>query len=213
MFIAKEFIRGIYKENPVFRLLLGLCPALAVTTSAINGIGMGLATTSVLLGSNLVVSALKNFIPKQVRIPCFIVIIATFVTIVGMVMEAFMYPLYEALGIFIPLIVVNCVILGRAEAYASKNSLGHSAIDALAMGAGFTISLGVLGLVRELLGTGSAFGLSLVGENVSMALIFSLPPGAFISLGLLLALINALTAKKGLLSIARRNPAVAKREG
>jgi electron transport complex protein RnfE len=174
---------------------------------------MGLATTSVLLGSNLVVSALKNFIPKQVRIPSFIVIIATFVTIVGMVMEAFMFPLYQALGIFIPLIVVNCLILGRAEAYASKNSLGGSAIDALAMGAGFTISLGVLGMVRELLGGGSIFGLSLVGENVSMALIFALPPGAFLSLGLMLALINALTAKRGLLSLARRNPAVAKREG
>lgn len=213
MTIGKEFKRGIFNENPIFRLLLGMCPTLAVTTSAINGIGMGLATTAVLLGSNLVVSSLKNVIPKQVRIPSFIVIIATFVTIVGMTMEAFVYPLYEALGIFIPLIVVNCLILGRAEAYASKSGLGASAVDAAAMGVGFTLSLGLLGSIRELLGAGTIFGLAIVPETFSMPVIFALPPGAFITLGLLLALINALTARRGKLSIARRNPAVAKREG
>lgn len=225
MSIGKEFKRGILTENPIFRLLLGMCPTLAVTTSAINGIGMGLATTAVLLGSNLVVSALKNVIPKQVRIPSFIVIISTFVTIVGLTMEAFVYPLYEALGLFIPLIVVNCLILGRAEAYASRSGLGASAVDALAMGTGFTLSLGVLGTIRELLGAGTVFGFNLIERIVellsrgaeagelSMPVIFALPPGAFITLGLLLALINAITARRGKLSIARRNPAVAKREG
>jgi len=211
--IGKEFIRGMFKENPTFRLILGMCPTLAVTTVAKNGIGMGLATTAVLLGSNLAVSALKNVIPDQVRIPSFVVIISTFVTIISLLMKAYLYSLYEALGIFLPLIVVNCIILGRAEAYASKHSLGKSAIDALAVGAGFTLSLTVIGIIRELLGSGSVFGYRLVGEKVSMALIFALPPGAFITLGLLMALINLLTAKRGKLSLARRNPALAKREG
>lgn len=191
-----EFIRGLFRENAVFRLMLGLCPTLAVTTAANTGFSMGLATTTVLLGSNLVVSSLKNVIPKQVRIPCFIVIIATFVTIVGLMMEAFFYSMFDALGIFIPLIVVNCLILGRAEAFAFKNSLGRSALDALVMGLGFTLSLGVLGMVRELVGSGSLFGMQIVSENVDMALIFALPPGAFISLGLLLALINHITARR-----------------
>lgn len=213
MSIGKEFIRGMFKENPTFRLILGMCPTLAVTTVAKNGIGMGLATTAVLLGSNLAVSALKNVIPDQVRIPSFVVIISTFVTIISLLMKAYLYTLYEALGIFLPLIVVNCIILGRAEAYASKHSLGKSAIDALAVGAGFTLSLTVIGIIRELLGSGSVFGYRLVGEKVSMALIFALPPGAFITLGLLMALINLLTAKRGKLSLARRNPALAKREG
>lgn len=213
MSIGKEFIRGMFKENPTFRLILGMCPTLAVTTVAKNGIGMGLATTAVLLGSNLAVSALKNVIPDQVRIPSFVVIISTFVTIISLLMKAYLYSLYEALGIFLPLIVVNCIILGRAEAYASKHSLGKSAIDALAVGAGFTLSLTVIGIIRELLGSGSVFGYRLVGEKVSMALIFALPPGAFITLGLLMALINLLTAKRGKLSLARRNPALAKREG
>lgn len=194
--LKKELIRGIYAENPVFRLLLGLCPTLAVTTAADTGFGMGLATTTVLLGSNLVVSSLKNVIPKQVRIPCFIVIIATFVTIVGMVMEAFFYTMFDALGIFIPLIVVNCLILGRAEAFASKQTLGRSALDAVVMGLGFTVSLGVLGMVRELLGAGTLFGMQIAPASVDMALAFALPPGAFISLGLLLALINHLTARR-----------------
>ena len=161
----------------------------------------------------LAVSALKNVIPDQVRIPSFVVIISTFVTIISLLMKAYLYSLYEALGIFLPLIVVNCIILGRAEAYASKHSLGKSAIDALAVGAGFTLSLTVIGIIRELLGSGSVFGYRLVGEKVSMALIFALPPGAFITLGLLMALINLLTAKRGKLSLARRNPALAKREG
>lgn len=194
--IKNEFIRGLFRENAVFRLMLGLCPTLAVTTAANTGLSMGLATTTVLLGSNMVVSSLKNVIPKQVRIPCFIVIIATFVTIVGLMMEAFFYNMFDALGIFIPLIVVNCVILGRAEAFASKNSLGRSALDALVMGLGFTLSLGVLGMVRELIGSGSLFGMQIVSEKVDMALIFALPPGAFISLGLLLALINHITARR-----------------
>jgi len=213
MSILKELKRGIFTENPVFRLLLGMCPTLAVTTLAINGVGMGLATAAVLLGSNLVVSALKNFIPSQVRIPSFIVIISTFVTLVALLMEAFMYPLFEALGLFLPLIVVNCIILGRAEAYASKNSLGKSALDALAIGGGFTLSLTVLGMVREFFGAGTIFGFQVISEKVTMATIFSLPPGAFITLGLLMALINIITARRGKVSIARRNPAVAKREG
>ncbi|MTI95591.1 MAG: electron transport complex subunit E [Firmicutes bacterium] len=210
MKLAQEFKRGIILENPVFRLLLGLCPVLAVTTSAVNGFGMGLATLSVLLGANIVVSSLKNIIPKQVRIPCFIVIIATFVTIVGMVMEAFFYPLFEALGLFIPLIVVNCLILGRAEAFASQKSIGASVVDAVVMGTGFTLSLGVLGIVREFFGTGAIFGVDIVlpirnfvaglfnapaVESVDMAAVFSLAPGAFISLGLLLAIINYFSAK------------------
>ncbi len=193
---GKELVRGIYTENPIFRLLLGLCPALAVTTAVDTGLGMGLATTTVLLGSNLVVSLLKNIIPPAVRIPSFIVIIATFVTIVGMVMEAFFYPMFAALGIFIPLIVVNCLILGRAEAFASKNTLGHSLIDAIVMGLGFTVSLGLLGAVRELLGSGSLLGFQLVPGTVDMALIFALPPGAFISLGLLLALLNYVSIRR-----------------
>jgi len=213
MSIGKEFARGILHENPTFRLVLGMCPTLAVSTLAVNGLGMGLATTAVLLGSNLAVSALKNVIPRQVRIPSYIVLISTFVTIVALLMEAFLYPLYEALGIFLPLIVVNCIILGRAEAYASKNSLGKSAVDALAMGLGFTLSLTVLGIIREFLGSGAVFGFQITGESVNMASIFSLPPGAFITLGFMMALINLLTARRGKTSIARRNPAVAKREG
>jgi electron transport complex protein RnfE len=164
------------------------------------------------LGSNLVVSAL-NYISPQVRIPSYVVIIATFVTVVSMLLEAFAYPLFEALGIFLPLIVVNCIILGRAEAYASKHSVFKSALDGLGVGLGFTLSLTVLGAIREFLGAGTVFGLQILGENADMATIFSLPPGAFITLGLMMALINYLTARRGKLSIARRNPAVAKREG
>jgi electron transport complex protein RnfE len=144
MSFFKELKRGIFLENPTFRLVLGMCPTLAITTLAINGIGMGLATTAVLIGSNVVVAALKDVIPSQVRIPCYIVIISTFVTIISMLMQAYVYPLYEALGIFLPLIVVNCIILGRAEAYASKHSVGKSALDGLAIGLGFTLSLTVI---------------------------------------------------------------------
>ncbi|SES65647.1 electron transport complex subunit RsxE [Anaerobranca gottschalkii] len=177
-----ELTKGLYKENPVFRLLLGLCPTLAVTTSAINGFGMGMATTFVLICSNIIVSLVKKLIPSAVRIPSFIVIIATFVTIVDMFMEAFAYPLYENLGIFIPLIVVNCLILGRAEAFASKESVLPSLLDAVGMGLGFTLSLTVLGGIREIL-SGS------IG-------IFGMPPGAFLTLGLLLGLINFITLTK-----------------
>ncbi|MDD2283440.1 MAG: electron transport complex subunit E [Eubacteriales bacterium] len=208
MSILKELKRGIFLENPTFRLVLGMCPTLAITTLAINGIGMGLATTAVLIGSNVVVAALKNVIPSQVRIPSYIVIISTFVTIISMLMEAYVYPLYEALGIFLPLIVVNCIILGRAEAYASKHSIGKSALDGLAIGLGFTLSLTVIGTIREILGAGSIFGYALTGENVSMATIFSLPPGAFFTLGTLMALINALTRKKS----PRKKNVAAKRE-
>lgn len=207
MSILKELKRGVFLENPTFRLLLGMCPTLAVTTLAINGIGMGLATAAVLIGSNVVIAALKNVIPSQVRIPCYIVIISTFVTIISMLMEAYVYPLYEALGIFLPLIVVNCIILGRAEAYASSHSVGLSALDGLAIGLGFTLSLTVIGSIREILGAGSIFGYSLVGENVTMATIFSLPPGAFFTLGTLMALINAVTRKK-----SPRKKAAARRE-
>lgn len=207
MSIFKELKRGILLENPTFRLVLGMCPTLAITTLAINGIGMGLATTAVLIGSNVVVSALKDVIPSQVRIPSYIVIISTFVTIISMLMEAYVYPLYEALGIFLPLIVVNCIILARAEAYASKHSVGESALDGLAIGLGFTLSLTVIGSIREILGAGSIFGYNLVGENVSMATIFSLPAGAFFTLATLMALINALTRKK-----PGKKTAAAKRE-
>lgn len=213
MSVLQELKRGIFTENPTFRLVLGMCPTLAVTTLAINGVGMGLATAAVLICSNIAVSALRDYIPSQVRIPSYVVIIAAFVTIVSMLLEAFAYPLFEALGIFLPLIVVNCIILGRAEAYASKHSVFKSALDGLGVGLGFTLSLTVLGAIREFLGAGTFFGLQILGENADMATIFSLPPGAFITLGLMMALINYLTARRGKLSIARRNPAVAKREG
>lgn len=213
MSVLQELKRGIFTENPTFRLVLGMCPTLAVTTLAINGVGMGLATAAVLICSNIAVSALRDYIPSQVRIPSYVVIIAAFVTIVSMLLEAFAYPLFEALGIFLPLIVVNCIILGRAEAYASKHSVFKSALDGLGVGLGFTLSLTVLGAIREFLGAGTIFGHQILGANADMATIFSLPPGAFITLGLMMALINYLTARRGKLSIARRNPAVAKREG
>lgn len=190
MNLAAEFSKGIWRENAVFRLLLGLCPVLAVTTSAENGLGMGLATTFVLLNSNIVVSLLRKVIPAKVRIPAFIVIIASFVTIVQLVMEAYVYSLHKSLGIFIPLIVVNCLILGRAEAFASKNNTFISIIDGLGMGAGFTLALFVLGAVREIFGSGTLLGLTLFGEGFQPFLLMILPPGAFITLGLLLAGMN-----------------------
>ncbi len=195
----KVFIRGLWEEVPVFRLLLGLCPTLAVTTSLENGLGMGLATTSVLLGSNLVVSLLRKFIPNKIRIPSFIVVIASFVTIVDLMMQGFTPDLHKALGIFIPLIVVNCLILGRAEAFASKNGLDHSLLDALGMGLGFTLALGILGTVREILGAGSLAGLVLFPESFQPVLILILPPGGFIAYGLLLAGFNLIenNRKKG----------------
>ena len=182
---------GLIKENPIWVLILGMCPTLATTTSAINGLSMGLATTFVLMMSNIVISLLKSVIPDKVRIPAFIVIIATFVTMVEMVMKAYLPALYDSLGLFISLIVVNCIVLGRAEAFASKNSVGQSALDGIFMGLGFTWALTLLGLVRELLGTGCIFGHSVIGGADGM-LMMILPPGGFLALGLLMALINHL---------------------
>jgi len=188
--LRAELVKGLWKDNAVFRLLLGMCPILAVTTSAGNGLGMGLATTFVLICSNLAVSALRTVIPAQVRIPCYIVVIASFVTVVQLGMEAFFYDLYQALGIFIPLIVVNCMILGRAEAFASKQPLLPALADGLGMGLGFTLALFVLGAVREIAGSGMLLGVTLVGAGYQPFLLMILPPGAFIALGLLLAAMN-----------------------
>lgn len=186
----KNFSKGFFKENAVFVLLLGMCPTLGVTTSAINGLGMGLATTFVLVMSNLVISIVKNLIPDKVRIPVFIVVIASFVTIVEMTMEAFVPSLFKALGLFIPLIVVNCLILGRAEAFAAKNKIGASIIDGLGMGLGFSMALTMLGGLREILGNGSLFDIKFVPEDASTMILFILSPGAFIVLGYLIAFIN-----------------------
>lgn len=188
----KYFSDGLIKNNPVFVLLLGACPTLAVTTAAINGLGMGAASTFVLVCSNLLVALLKNVIPNKVRIVAFIVIIATFVTIVDLMMKAFTPELYSALGIFIPLIVVNCIILGRAEAFAQKNKVGPALMDGLGMGLGFTLALTLLAAVRELLGNGSIFDIKLIGEDVPTILLFILPPGAFITFGYLIAMLNRL---------------------
>lgn len=192
----KTFMNGLFKDNPVFIQLLGMCPTLAVTNSAINGMGMGLATTAVLLGSNTVISVFRKFIPSKIRIPAFIVVIASFVTIVGMFMEGYFPALYKSLGLFIPLIVVNCLILARAEAFASKQNVVNSFTDGLGMGLGFTWALVLLGAVRELFGAGSVFGLNIMGEAFKPALIMILPPGAFLALGLLLAIYNAIKIKK-----------------
>lgn len=192
---SKNFLKGIIKDNPVFVMLLGMCPTLGVTSSAFNGLGMGLATLFVLLMSNMVVSIVKSQIPNKVRIPAFIIIIASFVTIVEMILEAFIPFLYEQLGIFIPLIVVNCLILGRAEAFASKNSLWSSIVDAFGMGIGFTFALTVLGATREILGSGSLFDLSFVSESANTLIVFILPPGAFIALAYLAVLFNRLFTK------------------
>lgn len=194
--IWNNFIKGIIKENPTFAMLLGMCPVLGVTTNAFNGIGMGIATTFVLVMSNLVISLIRDFIPDKVRIPAFIVIIATFVTIVEMVLEAFVPFLYEQLGIFIPLIVVNCLILGRAESYASKNGVFDSIIDGLGMGLGFTIALTILGGFREILGNGTLFDITLFGADANMMILFILPPGAFIALAYLVVAFNKIFVKK-----------------
>jgi len=194
---AKDvLLNGIIKENPTFRLVLGMCPTLAVTTAAMNGLAMGLAVVFVLTLSNLVISLLRNFIPDKIRIPSFVVVIAAFVTIVGMLMEAFVPALYKALGLFIPLIVVNCIILARAESFASKNNPYYSIIDGLGMGLGFTIALTILGSIREIIGAGSIFGIPLFGQGFEPAVIMILPPGAFITLGLLLGLLNKLDQKR-----------------
>jgi len=189
----KNFSKGFFKDNPVFVLFLGLCPTLGVTTSAFNGLGMGLATTFVLVMSNLVVSIIKSQIPDKVRIPSFIVIIASFVTIVELVMQAYLPSLFDQLGLFIPLIVVNCLVLGRSEAFASKNNVGSAFIDGLGMGLGFSMALTMLGAVREILGSGSIFGFKFI-EGDGM-LVFVLAPGAFIALGYLIVLINKINQK------------------
>lgn len=184
----QNFTKGFIRENPLFVLVLGCCPSLATTTSVLNGLGMGLATTFVLFGSNTVISLISRFIPDKVRIPSFIVVIASFVTVVDLVMNAYVPELYETLGIFIPLIVVNCIVLGRAEAFASKNSLISSMLDGLGMGLGFTMALGILGSIREILGNGSIFNHKFIpGDGI---LVFILAPGAFIVLGYLIALVN-----------------------
>ena len=191
----QNFLKGIIKDNPVFVMLLGMCPTLGVTSSALNGLGMGIATLFVLLMSNIVVSIIKSQIPSKVRIPAFIIIIASFVTIVEMVLEAYIPFLFEQLGIFIPLIVVNCLILGRAEAFASKNNLWSSIVDALGMGIGFTIALTLLGAGREILGSGSLFNFRFVSEDANTFILFILPPGAFIALAYLTYLFNRISAK------------------
>lgn len=196
MNLKKELVRGLLTENPTFVLLLGMCPTLGVTGTAKNGMGMGFATMIVLIGSNFVISLLKNLIPDKVRIPVFIVVIASFVTIIELIMAAYTPDLNEQLGIFIPLIVVNCIILGRAEAYASKNGVLASIVDGFVIGLGFTVALTILGSVREILGFGSVFGAKFVSENASTMLLFILPPGAFITLGMLIAFINKLQSKK-----------------
>jgi electron transport complex protein RnfE len=190
MSLLKEFTKGFIKENPVLVLVLGMCPTLAVTTSAINGAAMGLAATFVLVMSNLVISLLRHSIPSKVRIPCYIVVIASFVTIVDLVMHGFLYDLHKALGLFIPLIVVNCVILGRAEAFASKRSVAASFVDGLGMGLGFTLTLFILGAAREILGNGTILGYQLMWQSYEPILVMILPPGAFISLGIMVGLKN-----------------------
>ncbi|MGL5256144.1 MAG: electron transport complex subunit RsxE [Proteocatella sp.] len=187
---------GLIDENPTFSQVLGMCPTLAVTTSAINGLGMGLATTAVLILSNFAISVLRKAIPSKIRIPAYVVIIASFVTIVGMLLKAYMPALDAALGLFIPLIVVNCIILARAESFASKNGPVASIGDGLGMGLGFAMALTILGSIRELLGNGSIFGFSLFGASFQPALIMILPPGAFLVLGMILAIINKYKSRK-----------------
>lgn len=188
----KIILNGLIKENPTFVLMLGMCPTLGTTTSALNGMGMGLATMFVLICSNAVISSVRNLIPDKVHIPAYVIIIAAFVTILQLSMQAYMPDLYASLGLFIPLIVVNCIVLGRAEAYAAKNGVFDSALDGLGIGLGFTLALTILGAVRELLGTGMIFGMPVFPEDYGM-LLFILAPGAFITLGLLIALKNKLS--------------------
>ena len=188
--MIKEFTKGFIKENPVFVMALGLCPTLAVSSSVINAIGMGLATTFVLVFSNIFISLLKNFIPNKIRIPAYIVIIASFVTIVDMSMEAYVPDLHKSLGLFIPLIVVNCIILGRAEAFAGRNNVVNSILDGFGMGLGFTLALIVIAVIREILGAGQLLGYNVLPESYQPMLIAILAPGAFIVMGLLMGLMN-----------------------
>jgi len=196
MSLAKIFKNGLIDENPTFVQVIGMCPTLAVTTSAINGLGMGLSTAVVLLCANVFISLIRNVVPDKIRIPAFVVVIATFTTIVGMLLKAYMPALDAALGLYIPLIVVNCILLARAESFASKNGVVASAVDGISMGLGFSLALTVLGIVRELLGNGSIFGWSLFGASFQPILIFVLPPGAFLTLGFLFAGFNKLKGKK-----------------
>lgn len=200
MSLFKIFKNGIISENPTFRLVLGTCPTLAITTSAVNGIGMGISTTAVLIGSNVVISMLRKFIPGKVRMPAFVTVIAGFVTIVQMLLKAYVPTLDKALGIYIPLIVVNCIIMARAESYASKNPVVDSAADGLGMGIGFTLAITVIGGIREILGNGSIFGWQLFGAGASPALAIILPPGGFLIFGLCIGLVNLLTSRQTLSS-------------
>ena len=191
----KEFTKGIIKENPVLVGLLGMCPTLAVTTLAVNGLGMGAATTFVLVCSNLIICLLRNFIPKEVRLPCYIVVIAGFTTIISALLERFVPSLYSALGLFLSLITVNCIILGRAEAFASKNKPVKTILDCLGMGVGFTLALTIIGAIREVIGIGSIFGIDINGDMQSMA-VFIMPAGGFFTLGIVIALVNKLANRK-----------------
>lgn len=196
MNLWRDFSNGILKENPTLRLVLGTCPTLAVTTAVFNGIGMGIAATAVLVGSNLIISLIKKIVPNEVRIPIYIVVIATFVTIVQMLIQAFSPELNRQLGIFIPLIVVNCIILARAESFAAKNPPLNSVMDGIGMGLGFTLSLVIISAVREVLGAGTFFGIPLFGAGFEPALIMILPPGGFLVFGLTIAAVNKLTSLK-----------------
>ncbi len=196
MSAVSELTKGVYRENPVFRLALGLCPALAVSTSVENALGMGAAATFVLIGSNAVVSLIRKAIPAKVRIPCYIVVIATFVTVVELVMGAYLPELSKSLGIFIPLIVVNCIILGRAEAFASKNGIFRSILDAIGMGIGFTFALVLISALREVLGDGKLMGYMVFGPNFKPVLMMILAPGAFITMGLLMGMFNVIDERR-----------------
>lgn len=201
----REFTKGLIKENPTLVTLLGMCPTLAVTTMAVNGIGMGLATTFVLVCSNIVISLLKNVIPKAVRLPCFIVIIAGFVTLISFILQGYFPSLYSALGIFLSLITVNCIILGRAEAFASKNKLVPSILDGLGMGLGFTASLFTMGSIREILGSGSWMGIEIPVISSNPVLIFIMPAGGFFVLGCVIALVNKIANRKPPAEISCKN--------
>ena len=192
----KEFTKGLLKENPIFVQFLGMCATLAVSTSVVNGIGMGLSTTVVLVASNIIISLLRNFIPNKVRIAAYVIVIAGCVTAVEMALKAFVPEISKSLGIFIPLIVVNCIILGRAEAFASKNGVLKSALDGIGMGLGFTLALCILGSIREILGNGTFLGIQIFGEGFQPATVMILPPGAFIVLGCVLAVINIISSKR-----------------
>lgn len=193
MKLRRVFLNGFWNENPIFRLVLGMCPTIAVSTTAINGLGMGIATTFVLVGSNFMVSLLRNFIPDKVRIPAFVVVIATFVTIVDLLMKAYVPALNASLGLFIPLIVVNCIILARAEAFASQNGVVASAVDGLSMGLGFTLALFMISSIREVIGQGTLFGITLFGAAFQPAIMIMLAPGGFLVLGFVLAGVNMIS--------------------